>query len=347
MKISISELLDLTDGELLHPGNAADITGMASLDEAGPEDVSFLGNEKYHQDYLKTSAAVVLLPEGVPEQPAPDKSVALVRVKNPSIAFADLAKHFFAAREFMPGVDPSACIAMEVHFDPDKVCIKAGAVIESGASIGEGTEIGPGAVLGSGVHIGKNCLLHANVTVREGCMIGDRVILQPGCVIGSDGYGYELIDGRHEKVDQFGIVVLEDDVEIGANTTIDRARFGKTTIGEGSKIDNLVQIAHNVKIGKHCLVVAQSGLAGSSSLGDYVTLAAQTGVSGHIMIHDRAVLSARAAALKDLDGDTVYMGMPARPLREEQKKLASVARLPKLVKELRDLRHRIEELESG
>jgi UDP-3-O-[3-hydroxymyristoyl] glucosamine N-acyltransferase len=148
------------------------------------------------------------------------------------------------------------------------------------------------------------------------------------------------------KVDQVGIVVLENDVEIGANTTIDRARFGKTVIGEGSKVDNLVQIAHNVRIGKHCLVVAQSGMAGSSSLGNYVTLAAQAGVGGHIKIHDRAVLTAKAAAFKDLKGDMVYKGMPARPIREEQKKLAHIARLPKLAQEVKNLRARLDQLES-
>lgn len=347
MKISISELLDITGGTLRRPGNGAVISGMSSLDEAGPEDASFLGNEKYQQDYLNTSAAVVLLAEAVPGEPSPDESVALVTVANPSIAFAKLAKHFFVGREFMAGVDPGTHIAEDAHLDPGKVCVKAGAVIGSGASIGAGTEIGPGVVVGPGVSIGKDCLLHANVTVREGCIIGDRVILQPGCVIGSDGFGYELVDGKHEKVDQVGIVVLENDVEIGANSTIDRARFGKTVIGEGTKVDNLVQIAHNVKIGKHCLVVAQSGLAGSCSLGDHVTLAGHTGVAGHIRIEDRAVLTARAVAFKDLSGDGVYMGMPARPIREEQKKQAHLARLPRLAKELKDLQRRIEELESG
>ena len=348
MKLTLQELADLTGGKIIRSGAVSEFTGMASLNEADQDEVSFLGNDKYHQDYLNTAAGVVLIPVEVSAGASPNGAVALLEVENPSLAFAQVVKHFVSiGRHFSPGVDCHAMVAESVTLDPSKVSIKAGAIIEAGAVIGDGTEVAAGAVVGANVQVGKDCLIHANATVREQCVIGDRVILQPGCVIGSDGYGYELIDGRHEKVDQVGIVVLEDDVEIGANTTIDRARFGKTVIGEGSKIDNLVQIAHNVRIGKHCLVVAQSGMAGSSSLGNYVTLAAQAGVAGHIKIHDRAILTAKTGALKDLKGDMVYKGTPARPLREEQKKIAHVARLPKLAQEVKNLRARLEQLESG
>jgi UDP-3-O-[3-hydroxymyristoyl] glucosamine N-acyltransferase len=181
-------------------------------------------------------------------------------------------------------------------------------------------------------------MIYANCTVREECVIGDRVILQPGCVIGADGYGYELLDGKHVKIDQVGIVELCDDVEVGANTTIDRARFGKTKVGKGTKIDNLTQIAHNVQIGEHTLVVAQVGLAGSSKIGNYVTLAAQSGCVGHINIADKATLAARTVATKDIPtGGGVYMGMPARPMREEMKKMALISRLPALVAEVKRL----------
>ena len=348
MKLTLQELADLTGGKIIRSGAVAEFSGMASLNEADQDEVSFLGNDKYHQDYLNTTAGAVLVPAEVSAGASPDAVVALVEVENPSLAFAQVVKHFVSiGRHFSAGIDSRAIVADGVTLDPSKVAIKAGAVIEAGAVIGEGTEVSAGAVVGANVQVGKDCLIHANVTIREQCVIGDRVILQPGCVIGSDGYGYELIDGRHEKVDQVGIVVIEDDVEIGANTTIDRARFGKTVIGEGSKIDNLVQIAHNVHVGKHCLVVAQSGMAGSSSLGNYVTLAAQAGVGGHIKVHDRAVLTAQTGALKDLKGDMVYKGMPARPLREEQKKLAHIARLPKLAQEVKNLRARLDQLESG
>jgi UDP-3-O-[3-hydroxymyristoyl] glucosamine N-acyltransferase len=348
MKLTLQELADLTGGKIIRSGAVSEFSGMASLDEADQDEVSFLGNDKYHQDYLNTAAGAVLIPAEASAGASPDDAVALLEVGNPSLAFAQVVKHFVSiARHFSPGVDPRAIVADDVTLDPSKVAIKAGAIIEAGAVIGEGTEVCAGAVVGANVQVGKDCLIHANVTIREQCVIGDRVILQPGCVIGSDGYGYELINGRHEKVDQVGIVVIEDNVEIGANTTIDRARFGKTVIGEGSKIDNLVQIAHNVRIGKHCLIVAQSGLAGSSSLGNYVTLAGQAGVGGHIKVHDQAVLTAKTVAFKDLKGGEVYMGMPARPLREEQKKLAHIARLPKLSQEVKILRARLDQLESG
>ena len=349
MKLSIDELIAITGGNLAHPGlDDVQITGLAALDEAGRCDVSFLGNERYYKDYTETKAGAVLITDEVASEEGPEDSVALITVENPSMAFAKVVKHFFVhSRKFTPGIEEGAHVSKDVTLDPEKVCVRSGAVIQSGAVIGEGTEIGPGSVVGYDVNIGKDCVLHANVSIRERCHLGDRVILQPGCVIGSDGYGYEFVNGKHEKVDQVGIVVIENDVEIGANSTIDRARFGKTVIGEGTKVDNLVQIGHNVQTGKHCLVVAQSGLAGSCTLGDYVTLAAHVGVAGHIRIEDKATLTARTVAFKDLKGDMIYKGMPARPIQEEQKKLAHLSRLPKLSKQLKELARRVDELESG
>lgn len=346
MHLTLDEIVSLTGGRLVRPGtseNGQAINGVASLDEAGADEVSFLGNEKYYQDFLNTKAGVVLIPPNVPEQP---KACALIEVENPSHAFGAVVKKFVTSqRHFKPGIHPAASVDSAANLDASAVSVKAGAVIEAGASIGNGTEIGPGVVVCSDAVVGENCLLYANSTVRERCVLGNDIVLQPGAVIGSDGYGYTLVDGKHETIDQVGIVVLEDGVEVGANSTIDRARFGKTLIGEGTKIDNLVQIAHNVRIGKHCLVVAQCGIAGSTHLGDYVTLAAQSGSVGHLKIHDRAVLTARAVAGKDLEGDAIYMGMPARPLREEQKKMALLSRLPKLVAQVKDLQSRLDALE--
>lgn len=340
MELSLNDIIELTGGRVVSGESFSSYTGLASLGEASSNDVSFLGNEKYYQDYLTTSAGVVLAPPIVEQYP---EGVVIVEVENPSFAFGLVVKKLASGqRVFKAGVHPTAWVAEGVVFNPEKVSIKAGAVIESGCEIGDGSEINAGVSLDEGVKIGENCVIHANVCVREFCEIGDRVILQPGCVIGSDGYGYELVDGKHTKVDQVGIVVVEDDVEIGANAAIDRARFGKTVIGEGSKIDNLVQIAHNVVIGKHCLVVAQSGLAGSSELGNYVTVAAQAGVAGHIKIGDKALLLSRTGAAKTLAGGQVYMGMPARPVKEEQKKLAALARLPKLLNDFKAFKKSIE-----
>jgi UDP-3-O-[3-hydroxymyristoyl] glucosamine N-acyltransferase len=207
----------------------------------------------------------------------------------------------------------------------------------AGATVGDGSDIGPNAVISEDVVIGRDCRIMANASIRERCILGDRVILQPGVVIGSDGYGYQLSEGRHVKIDQVGTVEIGDDVEIGANTTIDRARFGKTLVGEGTKIDNLVQIGHNCTIGKHCLIVALTGISGSSRLCDYVTVAGQGGIAGHVTIGPRAVLSGRSGVTRSLPGDQVYGGNPAQPLRDEMKMQAHVRRLPKLIARLKAL----------
>ena len=341
VQLTIQEIIKLTGAQLVQGNAEYTVSGVASLDEASNEEVSFLGNEKYFQDFLSTKAGVVLVPGNLPKKP---ENVVLLEVENPSFAFAAVVKVLATKQRTVSyGVHPSAMIADDVVINTDKVSIKPGVVIESGCSIGDGSEIGSGVVIGEGSKVGKDCLFYANATVREYSQIGDRVILQPGCVIGSDGYGYELVEGKHVKVDQVGVVVLEDDVEIGANTTIDRARFGKTIIGEGSKVDNLVQIAHNVQIGKHCLVVSQSGLAGSSKLGNYVTVAAQVGVVGHIEIGDKAILLARTGATKSLAGGAVYSGLPARPMREDNRKQGALSKLPQLIKDVRKLKEQSED----
>ena len=323
--LTLSELASQLAGEIIRGAPDTVLTGMAALDAAGPGDISFLGNEKYRGQFLTTRAAAVLVPRGLNEGPP---STALIAVENPSLAFATVVAHFAAARRaFQPGVDPSARVSPTAKFDPAKVRIRAGAVIEAHVTLGDGCDIGPNVVLQENCRLGRDCRIHANAVVREDCVLGDRVILQPGAIIGSDGFGYEWKDGRHLKIDQVGIVEIHDDVEIGANTTIDRARFGKTIIGEGSKIDNLVQIAHNVVIGRHCLVVSQTGISGSSKFEDHVTAGGQVGVAGHVTVGSRAILTARTGVTADLPGGVVYAGKPAQPLREELKDQARLRRL--------------------
>ena len=286
--------------------------------------------------FLATSAGAVLVPRG---ESAGPETTALIAVDNPSLAFAAVVKHFAAtSRPFAPGIHPRASVDPTAKLDPAKVRVHAGAVVMAGAVIGDGSDIGPNAVIGVDAVIGCDCLLHANVSVRESCVLGDRVILQPGAVVGSDGYGYEFVNGRHLKIDQVGIVEIGNDVEVGANSTIDRARFGKTVIGEGTKIDNLVQIGHNVVIGNHCLVIAQTGMAGSSRLGNYVTIAAQSGVAGHVMVGDKAVLGARTGVTTNLKGGVTYLGNPAQPFADEQKQKALIRRLPKMVEDFKKLK---------
>jgi UDP-3-O-[3-hydroxymyristoyl] glucosamine N-acyltransferase len=333
--LTLSELARWIDGDIVRGGLDSFYTGMASLDEAGPSDVSFLGNEKYHSQFLSSKAGAIIVQRG---ETGGNPDTALIAVENPTLAFSVVVRHFAAAsRKFAPGIHPNTSIADDAKIDPKKVRIHAGAVILSGASIGDGSEIGPNSVIGEDVTIGKDCHVMANVSVRERCVIGDRVQLQPGVIIGSDGFGYEFSQGRHVKVDQIGIVEIADDVEIGANTTVDRARFGKTLIGEGTKIDNLVQIGHNVVIGKHCLIVALTGISGSTRIGDHVTIAGQVGTAGHITIGDKATITARAGVTTSLPGGEIYGGHPAKPFNEEMKLRATVRRLPKLIERVKKL----------
>ncbi len=196
--------------------------------------------------------------------------------------------------------------------------------------------------------LGEYCKLYARVVVRERCSLGKHVVVQPGAVIGSDGFGFLLNKetGRYETVDKVGIVVIEDHVDIGANTTIDRARFGRTVIGEGTKIDNLVQIGHNVTVGKHTIIVSQSGVAGSTHLGNYVTVAAQCGIAGHLSIGDKAILAARTGVMSDLEGEQAYWGAPCSPFSEARRQFAALRKLPEAFKELRALKKKAEEIQA-
>ena len=343
--LKLSELAQWIDGDIVRGGLDLSLTGMAALDMAGPHDVSFLGNEKYFNQFLETKAAAVIVPRGVTEGP-PD--AALIAVDNPTLAFSVVVRHFAAAsRAFVAGVHPKAFVDPGATLDPSKVCVHPGAVVMAGASVGDGTELGPNCVIGADAVVGKDCHIMANATVRESCVLGDRVILQPGAVIGSDGYGYEFSGGRHVKIEQVGIVEIGDDVEIGSNTTIDRARFGKTIIGEGTKIDNLVQIGHNCVIGKHCLIIALTGISGSTKLGNYVTVAGQVGTVGHITIGDKATLPARAGVTANLPGGEIYAGNPAQPFRDEMKQRANTRRLPKLIERLKAVEEALQVRQSA
>lgn len=350
MNLSLSDVLKLTGGQLsaqsTHAQDGVSISGVATLAEAGPTEAAFLGNDKYYKDYLATKAGLVLVPSGLTERP---EGVALVEVENPSLAFNALVDVFMkAANDFQPGIAPGAIVDPTAKVDPALVRVQAGAVIEAGAEIGAGSDIGPGCVIGKYAVLGEQCKLHARVVVRERCIIGNHVVIQPGAVIGSDGFGFLLNKetGRYETVDQVGIVVVEDHVDIGANTTIDRARFGRTVIGEGSKIDNLVQIGHNVTVGKHTVIVSQSGIAGSSHIGNYVTVAAQCGIAGHLHIGDQAILAARTGVMSDLEGGQPYWGSPSSPYNEARKQAVALRKLPEALKAMQALKKEAEELRA-
>ena len=325
MEITLAQLASLSGGvaDSLHATTV--LTGFSALKEAGPGDFSFFGNERYLPDLRKTKASAVLVPLGFQED-LPD--VALVRVENPSAAFAEVVKRFLPPpRVFRPGIHPSAIIDPGTLLDPAQVCVKAGAIIEAGVEIGPGTEIGAGCFLGEGVKIGSDSLLHPRVTLYHDTVLGDRVSIHSGVVVGADGFGYEFIEGRHRKIDQVGNVRIDNDVEIGANTTIDRARFGCTWIQEGAKIDNQVQIGHNVEIGRHCVIVAQVGIAGSTKIGDYTVIAAQAGLAGHLEIGPQLVIGARAGVTKSILEKGHYMGYPAGPAAEVRKQWVHIRKI--------------------
>ena len=335
VSLSLSELANLIDGNIICGQASSRFSGMSALDTACSEEISFLGNEKYLPQFLSTQAGAVIVPSG---HDFKTNGPALISVPNPSLAFAAVVRHFANhAREFKPGIHPNAIVSDFAKLNPNKVCIHPGAVIMDGATIGDGSEIGPNTVIYENVIIGENSQIRANVTIAERCIIGSNVIIHPGTVIGSDGYGYEFSEGKHVKIDQVGIVEIGDNVEIGSNTTVDRARFGKTVIGEGTKIDNLVQIGHNVIIGKHCLIVSQCGLAGSCRIEDYVTVAAQSGIAGHVTVGAKAILAGRSGVTTNLPGGIVYSGKPALPMKEETKLQAHVRRLPKLLERVKAL----------
>lgn len=346
MNLSLDEVVALTGGKILNPTPEISVSGVATLAEACPGEISFLGNEKYFKDFLATKASVVLVPPSLPEYP---ENVVFVEVENPSLAFNAIVGHFMkAAVDFTPGIAPSAIVDPTAVLNPEKVRISPGVVIEAGAVIGDGCDIGPGCVIGKSAVLGENCKLYARVVVRERCILGKQVVVQPGAVIGSDGFGFLLNKetGRYETVDQVGIVVIEDNVDIGANTTIDRARFGRTIIGEGTKIDNLVQIGHNVVVGKHTVIVSQSGIAGSSHIGNYVTVAAQVGIAGHLTIGDQAILAARTGVMSDLEGGKAYWGAPASPFTEARRQFAAIRKLPEAMKEMANLKKQAEEIKA-
>ncbi len=344
--LTLQQLAGLVGGEICRGDPAARLSGINSIAEAGPGEVTFLGNDRYAPALKTTRAAAVLVAANF--EAAPGEGPALVAVANPTLAFSAVVRHFTPAPPpFQPGVHPSAQVDAGARFNPDRVCIGPCAVVEAGAEIGDGCSLHAGAYVGRGARLGEDCVLHAGSTVRERCVLGRRVIVHSGTVIGSDGFGYEFTGGRHVKIEQVGIVEIGDDVEIGACTTIDRARFGRTLIGEGTKIDNLVQIGHNVRIGRHCVIVSQVGISGSTRLGDHVTVAGQVGIAGHLEIADRVVLLAKAGVTKSLTESGAYTGFPAKPLLEGRRLLTLPGKIPDILDRLKALEKRLAALEAA
>jgi UDP-3-O-[3-hydroxymyristoyl] glucosamine N-acyltransferase len=336
---SLAELADHLGAEVV--GDPARVVaGVRPLDQAGAEHLSFLHNPKYVEQAAGSEAGAILVQDPT-QLPGRD----LLVCDQPYLAVARVLELFHPTPVPEPGVHPTAVVEDDVELG-EGASIGPLAAVGGGVKIGAGSVVGAGCVLGPGVEIGRDCVLHPRVVVEDGCRVGDRCILQSGVVIGSDGYGFATVDGVHHKVPQVGIVVLEDDVEIQANTTIDRATMGETRIGRGTKVDNLVQLAHNVRVGEHCLLVAQVGISGSTTIGDHAVFAGQSGAAGHLQIGDRCIVTARSAAMKSFPPDSVLAGFPGRPQKEWMKTQAAVGRLGSMRKRIAELERRLAELEA-
>lgn len=330
-------------GGVLEGDGSANIKGLAGLQDAVAGDITFLFNPRYASAVAGTRAsAVIVNADWKGECPC-----AVIRVKNADKAFSSLAS-LFAPKQlsFKPGVHPTAVVSTEAKLG-DQVSIGPHCILEAGAKVGDRTVLVAGCYIGHDAEVGMDCKFHPCVTVREGVVIGNRVIIHNGAVIGSDGFGYVNDGGKWTKIPQIGIVVIGDDVEIGANATIDRARFGKTVIGNGVKIDNLVQIAHNVKVGDNTAMAAQVGISGSTMIGKNVQLGGQAGVAGHITIGDNAIVGAQGGVTKDVPAATFVSGYPAMPHDKAKKMHAHIMLLPALKERVAQLEKRLAELEKN
>jgi UDP-3-O-[3-hydroxymyristoyl] glucosamine N-acyltransferase len=335
VSFTLQELASMSGGELVGDPKLK-ITGAASLGEATSGEISFFTNRKFIGLLRKTRASAVFVPSDFAEP----LTAAQVRVSNPTKAFEQVVLKFAPKPiTFAPGIHPSAVVGSSVRLG-DRVSIQPHAVIEEGSEIGDDTIIGAGSYIGHETLIGSACLIYPLVTIRERSRIGSRVIIHSGAVIGADGFGFEVVDGQQQKIQQLGIVQIDDDVEIGANTTVDRARFGRTWIQQGVKIDNLVQIAHNVIIGKNSVIVAQTGISGSTRVGERVTMAGQVGIVGHVEIADGSIIAAQSGVSKSIPGG-VWFGYPAGPIEETKQQIAWIRSLGKLFARVKEIEKKL------
>ena len=331
MTLTLEQIAKLFGGKL-EGDPETKITGAASLAEATVHEVSFFNNPRYLAQLRKTRAAAVIVPRDFSEQ----IEAAVIRTPDPAKAFEQVVTKFAPLPiKFAPGIHPSAVIHPRAKLG-DHISIQPLVVIEAGARIGSRTVIGAGCYIGHDVVIGDGCMIYPRVTIRERCRLGARVILHSGAVIGADGFGFEMTAEGQQKVPQIGIVQIDDDVEIGANTTIDRARFGRTWIQAGAKIDNLVQVAHNVVIGKDTVIAAQTGIAGSVRIGKRVMIGGQAGIIGHIEIADGTMIGAQTGVSKNLNGG-VWWATPSVPLKEAKVQLAWLRRLGEFFERVRKI----------
>jgi UDP-3-O-[3-hydroxymyristoyl] glucosamine N-acyltransferase len=341
MKRTVRDIAALVGGEISGDSTRV-ITGVTSLARAGPSDIAFIESERQAAGALESPAGCLIVPEGVTVG-----SKTLIGVGLPKLAFAKVVEIFHPSIRPAAGIHPSAIIGPDVEL-ADGVSIGPYAVIEAGVRIRPRTVLGAGVYVGAGCSIGEDCVFNPNVTLYPNVSVGARVIVHAGTVLGGDGFGYVNVDGVYHKFPQVGRLVIEDDVEIGSNVSIDRGTLEATIIRRGTKIDNLTQIAHNVCIGEHCVLAAQVGAAGSSRIGKGAVIGGQVGIADHVTIGEGAIVGAQAGipSGKRIHPGEFVWGTPARPMSEFKAQYGSLTRLPRLIAELEELKRRIAQLEE-
>jgi UDP-3-O-[3-hydroxymyristoyl] glucosamine N-acyltransferase len=349
MSMKLNEIASILQGEIEGDGNV-EILHLAKIGEAGPGDITFLSNPKYRKHLTTTSATAILVNknEMFPELSGHKTTISLIKVKDPYISFLRLIEYFYPpATPLEKGIHSTAVIATSASLG-ENVAIGPFVTIGERCKIGANVSIYPGTAIGNDIEIGQKSLLYANVTIRENCKLGQQVIIHSGTVIGSDGFGFApKEDGTYEKIPQRGTVVIEDDVEIGSNCTIDRATIGETRIKRGAKLDNLIQIAHNVIVGENTVIAAQTGISGSTKIGKNCAFGGQVGITGHIQIADRTSIGAKSGVPKSItESGKTYFGYPATEIRHSMRIEASVRQLPEMIAEIAELKKRIEILEQ-
>jgi UDP-3-O-[3-hydroxymyristoyl] glucosamine N-acyltransferase len=334
--VKVRELAQLVHGRLVGDGDV-EIRGARTLEEAGPGDITFIEDAKHAKLLLTTRASAVVARDSLPVN-----GHIVIQVSDPLLAFVDIARQMGGHDEpcAVPGIDPDARVDTSAQVG-EGTSIQAFARVGPEVVIGCRCRIFSGVVLGRGCRLGDDVTLYPNAVLYDWTRVGNRVIVHSNAVLGADGFGYRLREGRHVKVPQLGRVEIEDDVEIGACTTIDRGTFGETRIGGGTKIDNLVQIGHNCKIGRHNIFISQMGIAGSSTTGDYVVVAGQVGIVGHIEIGTGAMIGGQAGVTKDVPAGAHMLGSPATPEREQKRILMTLERLPEIRRDLRKIKQHL------
>lgn len=338
--LTTAQIAQQLEGEIIGDGSVP-LTGLAPADRARPGELTFAENAVYFAAAEKSQASAVLVAGSFESS-----SKALIRVADVRVALARVLPLFFQPEELPRGIHPSAVIADTARIDPT-------AHVGPNCVLGARVSVGARSVLMGGNHVGADCkigdevCLFPNVVLYRQTQVGHRVTIHAGTVIGSDGFGYVLDQGRHRKLLQLGNVVIHEDVEIGANAAIDRGALGSTVIGQGTKIDNLVHVAHNVVIGKHCLILGQVGFAGSTTLGDYVVVASQSGIADHLKLGNQALVGAKSGVMRDIPDGGRVLGIPAAPDRQAKRQIIALQQLPDLLRRTRELEKQVQELVSG